>query len=268
MAKTQQHTYSALPPLAGATVIVTRPSASAAPLKRRIAALGGVALALPGVRVCATEDADAARTALRAARQADIAIFISPNAVRYAFALLPKLRFARATRVGSVGSATARALVRRGVHDVVWPSARQDSEGLLALPQFARVSRRRVVLIGAPGGRDVLATTLRARGARVQSIQVYRRTAPRWNRRHLGALESAAPPLLTLLSSAEVLAHFGRGLPPLLFARLAAGECIVSSLRLAQAARGAGFMRVHIAASAAADDMLAAAEAALAQHRL
>lgn len=268
MAKKRTNAPVLAKPLAGASVVVTRPSAAAAALKRRIVVLGGAALALPGVSVRGADDTAAARIALREARNADIAIFISPNAVRHAFALLPGLRFARATQVCAVGGATARALARRGLAGAIWPADRQDSEGLLALPLFARVSRRRVALIGAPGGRDVLATTLHSRGAVLQSIHVYRRTAPRWNRRHLDALERAAAPMLTLLSSAEVLAHLRRGLPPALFAKLATGECIVSSLRLAQAAREAGFARVHVAASAGAHDMLAAAEGALAQHRL
>lgn len=255
-------------PLAGATVVVTRPSASAATLKRRIASLGGIALALPGVGVRAAADPATARAALHGAREADLAIFVSPIAVRHAFALLPTLRFARTTRVCAVGRATARALARRGVRGVIWPTQRQDSEGLLALPELARVSRCRAVLVGAPGGRDLLQSTLRERGAMPQSIHVYRRAAPRWNRRHFAALDDAASPLLTLLSSAEVLAHLGGGLPRQSFAKLAAGECIVSSPRLAEAARAAGFARVHIAASAATDDMLAAAGSALAQHRL
>ncbi|MBS0584586.1 MAG: uroporphyrinogen-III synthase [Proteobacteria bacterium] len=255
-------------PLTGATVVVTRPSSSAAALKRRVVALGGAALALPGVGVRCSDDAVAARAALREARCADVAIFVSPNAVRHAFALLPALRFARATRVCAVGRATARALTRRGVRDVLRPDAREDSEGLLALPQLARLGRRRVALIGAAGGRDLLPTTLRARGAILQSIHVYQRTAPRWSRRHFAALASAATPLLVLLSSAEIIANLARGLPEELFARLAAGECVVSSLRLAQSARAAGFARVHVAASAGTDDLLAAAQSALAQHRL
>lgn len=261
-----QHTHS--PPLTGASVVVTRPSAAAATLKRRIATLGGSVIALPGVGLRGIEDAVSARTALRAARNADIAIFVSPNAVRHAFALLPALRFARTTQVCAVGRATALALARRGVHNVAWPDARQDSEGLLALPQLARLRRRRVALVGAPGGRELLPTALRARGAVLETIHVYRRAAPRWNRRHFDRLASAATPLMVLLSSAETIANLKLGLPAELFARIAAGECIVSSLRLAHAARAAGFTRVHVAASADSRDMLAAAEAALAQHRL
>ena len=253
---------------AGATLIVTRPAALSVALKRRIVAQGGAALSLPGIGLRATPGPAATRAALRKARNADMAIFISPIAVRYAFALLPTLGFARATRVCAMGAGTARALARRGVRGVIWPTTRQDSEGLLALPEFARLRGRRVVLIGAPGGRDVLPGTLRARAALLQSIHVYQRSAPRLTRRHFDALALAAPPLLTLLSSAEALHNLRAQLPVPLFARLAAGDAIVSSLRLAQAARRVGFARTHIAASAGVIDMLGAANLALAQHRL
>jgi len=258
----------ASPPLLGANVVVTRPTAAAGPFKRRVGALGGNTLVLPGIAIRRVAEADAARAALRDARTTDIAIFVSPNAVRHAFDLLPRLRFSRTTRVCAVGRATALALARHGVRDVVWPIERQDSEGLLALSALQDVSRRRAVSIGAAGGRDLIATTLRARGATLQSIHVYRRAAPRWSRRHFDALDRAASPILTLLSSAQALACLAADLPAALFAKLAAGDGIVSSLRLAEAARAAGFVRTHVAASPNADAMLATAVTALAQHRL
>ncbi len=253
---------------AGATLIVTRPAATSAALKRRIVAAGGAALSLPGIGLRAPRDPLAARIALRNARAADLVVFVSPAAVRYAFALLPALRFARTTRVCAIGAGSGRALYRRGLRGVIWPAARQTSEGLLALPEFARLRGRRVALIGAAGGRDLLPRTLRARGAKLEHIHVYQRSAPRLTRRHVDTLASAVPPLLTLLSSAEALDNLRVRLPALLFTRLAEGDAIVSSLRLALAARRAGFARTHIAASAGATDMLGAACRALAQHRL
>jgi uroporphyrinogen-III synthase len=255
-------------PLAGATVVVTRPASSAATLKRRIAAGGGSALSLPGTAIRQAPDVVTARAAMLQGARADLVVFISPNAVRHAFALCPQLRFARTTQVAAIGAATARALARRGVRGVLFPPQRQDSEGLLALPAFARVRGRDVALVGAPGGRDQLPDTLRARGARVQQVDVYCRAAPRLTRRHLAALAQAPSPLLVLLSSAEVLGNLQRILPAALFARLALGEWIVSSQRLAQAAHAAGIARVHVAASADGAQMLATAALVLARHRL
>src|SRR5664279_5854426 len=113
-------------PLAGATVVVTRPVGSGHALRRRVLAGGGMALGLPGLSIRALTPSAALRSALERARTADIVIFVSPMAVRCAFALRPKLRFARSTVVCSVGAATARGLAQRGVNDVLWPRARQD----------------------------------------------------------------------------------------------------------------------------------------------
>jgi len=254
-------------PLAGATLVVTRPSASAQTLKRRIRALGGSALGLPGLTLRANADPTSARAALATARDADIVVFVSPAAVRFAY-MLRSLRFARSTLVCAIGSATARALHRHGVARVLWPAHRQDSEGLLELPELARMRSKRVLLIGAPGGRELLAQTLRARRAKVTSAHVYARAAPRFTRAQLAALEQAPLPLVTLLSSAESLANLRATLPLDLFARLAAGELVVSSERLAAAARTSLFGNVHVAASALPAALLDAAIGALARHRL
>jgi len=174
-------------PLAGASVIVTRPAASAAPLKRRIRALGGNVIALPVLALRRTADLETAQTALRQARDADVVVFVSPAAVKFAFALRP-LRFARATRVCATGAATARALTRRGVRNVSFPHDRQDSEGLLAHPELQKLRGRRVALIGAPEGRELLAQTLRARRARLSEIHVYRRVPAALTARQRAAL--------------------------------------------------------------------------------
>lgn len=255
-------------PLRGASVVVTRPAGTAASLARRVRALGGEAVVLPGLALRAADDAQAVRAALNEARRADIAIFISPAAVRYAWRFAPTLAFARRTLVCTVGTATARALHRRGVADVLTPASTQDADGLLALPQLARVRGLTVALIGAPGGRDTLRTTLRRRGAALARIDVYRRTAPRWTRRHYAALDASPRPRLLLVSSAEALANLATGLPAGLVLALRDAETVVSSERLAILAREHGFSRVHRASSAVTGDMLAAAVRALSRHRL
>ena len=255
-------------PLAGASVIVTRPAAAAAALRRRIRTLGGEPIGLPGSVLRAAPDRAAVRAALMAVREVDVAIFVSPAAVKFAFAALPKMHLSRTTRVCAVGAATARALQRRGIRHIAWPRERQDSEGLLALPELGNLRGRRVALVGAPGGRELLAQTLRTRRARLARIEVYRREAPRYSARRLTALEQAPAPWLLLVSSADALAHLRAALPLHLFARLAAGDIVVSSERLAKLARASLFANVHVAAGPAPADLLDTASATLARHRL
>lgn len=251
-------------PLAGATVVVTRPASSAAALVRRIRASGGAPLSLPGLSLRA---ADAGRAPLRAPGRYDGWIFVSPAAVRFAFRAVPSLHIANGTLVCGVGAGTRRALARRGVAAVA-PDRRADSEGLLAMPELAEMRGQRVALVGAPGGRDLIATTLRARGAEVEAIHVYERVPPRWSARQLQALARAASPLVTLLSSGEALSNLVARLPDEALARLRRGTLVVSSERLADVARANAFGDVRVAASALPADLLAAAQKALARHRL
>ena len=254
-------------PLAGCTVVVTRPVGDTQAFMRRVRALGGAAVALPGLALHGSRDAAAARRALLGAQRADAWIFTSPAAVRFAFRLAPALALRREQAAFGVGAGTQRALARHGVAASA-PSTRSDSEGLLALPALAAVRGQRVALIGAPGGRGLIAATLRERGATVDAIDVYGRSPPRLDRRHFDALAGAADPLIMPLSSAEALANLVALLPPPLLARLRRQPVVASSARLAALASGHGFVDVSAAASAMPDDLLAGIGRVLARHRL
>ncbi|WP_232823505.1 uroporphyrinogen-III synthase [Dyella sp. C9] len=243
-------------PLHGRTVVITRPAGTGSSLARQVRRRGGMPLLLPGLSLRAADDASRTAELLDEALGDDVLVFTSPAAVRFAARLRP-LR-TQAT-VLAVGQGTARALRRRGVAEPLAPSMRQDSEGLLEHPALDSLQGRRVALIGAPGGRGLLRAELVARGAQLRELHVYRRAVPRWQRRQLEQLQALPPDARVLLSSAEALAHLCGGLPPLALAALRRCTAVVSSERLAQAARQAGFAGVELAASALAADLLAAA---------
>ncbi|WP_426270710.1 uroporphyrinogen-III synthase [Dyella kyungheensis] len=245
---------SAVPALDGRTVVITRPAGTGSPLARRVRRLGGVPLLLPGLSLRASEGPDTAAS-LRAALGDELLIFTSPAAVRFA-ARLASLR-TQAT-VFAVGQGTARALARHGLQAVA-PVQRQDSEGLLDQAALSELGGRRVALVGAPGGRGVLRSELVARGAQLREVHVYRRGTPRWQRRQLEQIRQLPAEARVLLSSAEALDNLRQGLPADAFARLCAAVAVVSSERLAEAAQGAGFKRVRVAASALSENLLAAA---------
>jgi uroporphyrinogen-III synthase len=186
--------------------------------------------------------------------------------VRFAHRLAAPLRL-RDARAFAVGAGTRAVLARHGL-DALAPSGRGESESLLALPELADVRGRRIAVVGAPGGRDLIVPTLRARGADVEPIHVYERLRPRLTRVHFQALAAATDPLLLLVSSGEALANLLVLLPAACLQRLRAQGIVVSSARLAAKARANGFADVSIADSAAPDDLLAAAARRLARHRL
>jgi uroporphyrinogen-III synthase len=241
--------------LRGRTVVITRPVGSGASLARKVRAQGGLPLLLPGLALRGVADPAAARREWLAACAGDVLIFTSPAAVRYAVALAPPRT---AALVLAVGQGTARALRRHGLDDVRTPQ-RQDSEGLLALAELRALEGRAVTLVGAPGGRGMLRTTLLARGAALREVHVYRRVPARLDRRHVGAVRRLPASALVLLSSAESWHNLASALPLDALRRLYAATAVVSSERLADVAAAAGFTRVKQAASAMADDLLAAA---------
>lgn len=241
--------------LRGRSVVITRPVGTATALVRRVRALGGLPVLLPGMRLCGVDDEDAARHELRAALGGDLVIFTSPAAVRHAAMLAP---LNTAATVLAVGQATARALHRRGVSTALAPE-RQDSEGLLAHAALQHLDHCRAALIGAPGGRGLLRTQLTARGARLREVHVYRRAAPRLDRRHLDPIRTLPASALVLWSSVEALTCLHQRLSPSAWATLSAATAVVSSERLAAAASATGFGRILRAASALSADLLQAA---------
>jgi uroporphyrinogen-III synthase len=251
------------PRLDGATLVLPRVVGGA--LARRARRLGATCVSVPGLALRMNAD-PAVAAALRSRARFDDWIFSSPAAVQFAHRLAAPLRL-RNVRVFALGAGTRAALARHGI-EALAPGGRGDSESLLALPTLADVRGRRVAVVGAPGGRDLIAPTLRARGAEVEPVHVHERLRPRLTRRHFDALAAARDPLLLLVSSGEALGNLIALLPGTLLQRLHAQGVVVSSERLAALVRAAGFVDVSIADSAAPGDLLAAAARRLARHRL
>jgi len=243
--------------LQGASVVVTRPAATAAALVRAARARAAHVVRLPGLELRAIGSAAVAIAALQTTVDDDALIFTSPAAVRFAFGLGS---FGLPARVFAVGAGTARALARRGIV-AICPVGRQDSEGVLAIDALADVLGWRVTIVDAPGGRDALAPALTARGAQVRRIAVYERVAPRLANRHFRDLEQAPTPWLSLLSSTEAMSHLLALLPSGLAVRWRAQPLIVSSVRLRDVAEAAGFEQIWVARSAMPVDLLDCAAA-------
>ncbi len=247
-------------------VVLTRPAGRARALAARLRQRGYAVAALPGSSIGPPPDPVAARAALITARAADVVVFLSPPAVAAAFTLAPSLAFDRRTRVLAPGPGTRAALRRRGL-DAECPEVRYDSEGLLAMPVLTRPAGRRVVLVGAPGGRNLLARTLRDRGALVETIHGYARRPARLDRRHLEALAGLPAAVNSVWSSVDAIAHLSAGLPPAALDRLRRAVATASSERVATALRAHGFHRIVVAASARPADLVAAIEQVVASHR-
>jgi len=248
-------------PLAGCYVISLRPVGAHDAMRRAAAAQGARTLALSPWRIEVQADA-ANRRALHETLRAEIVIATSPAAARAASALHP-LRMRRGQCWYAVGAGTAAALRRAGIADAVSPP-RMDSEGLLALAGLRALRGREVGLLTAPGGRGLIATALRARGAKVLRADVYRRVEVALSPVSLSRLGALRARSWLALSSGEALQRVMPRLPAQLAERLLRADVAAASERLAQAAREAGFGgRVVVAASARPRDLVAAMAASI-----
>lgn len=155
--------------LAGRGIVVTRPREWAPGLARLIESAGGQAILFAAVEI---EDLPPAES-LRRLDAFDLAIFISPTAVRRA--VKDGLRW---PRVAAVGPGTKRELQQRGIPAVIAPEAGADSEALLALQELRHMDGKRVLILRGEGGRELLGDTLKSRGAQVEYAECYRRLRP------------------------------------------------------------------------------------------
>lgn len=245
-------------PLNGWTLLSLRPRGQHAGLRAAAARWGARLLALSAQAIELLDDASA-RAALRQALNADVLLFTSPNAVRGANAL-QALSPSRQQRVLAVGSGTRSTLGRLGI-DAQAP-ARMDSEGLLGMPQLADVADLRIGVVTGVAGRDLLAPTLRRRGAEVTRADTYRRVPVALPARAQAGLAAAlATPerVVIALSSAEALAGLLAQLPVGTRHALSGCAVIAASARLAKSAADAGFHRIAISASARPAALLRAA---------
>ncbi|MCL2345262.1 MAG: uroporphyrinogen-III synthase [Desulfobulbus sp.] len=168
-------------PLIDRTIVVTRPAAQAGPLAKAIAAAGGAPLLFPLLDIAPAADPQPLAAAAEQLASYRWAVFVSPNAVEYALpALLARGSWPSDLQPATVGPGTARALAAHGIGGCLAPSERFDSESLLALPELAagQVAGQRVAIFRGDGGRELLADTLRERGATVDCIACYRRSPP------------------------------------------------------------------------------------------
>lgn len=159
--------------LRGAGIVVTRPAERGQELCRRIAAEGGRSMAFPTLQI---EPLDPPAVTL-AAQPVDWMVFTSVAAVEQGLDRLQAHR-GKDTRMAAIGDATAAALEQAGCANIVQPTLRQESEGLLELEEFRVVRGLRILLVKGIGGRELLRETLVQRGADVGIAEVYRRVRP------------------------------------------------------------------------------------------
>ena len=130
----------------------------------------------------------------------------------------------------SVGPTSARAIADLVRGPVICPLSEHNSEGLLRLRPLQSVKGQDWLIIRGERGRELLADTLRARGARVHYLDVYRRLPTQLSNDVIQNWQAEVDCIM--VSSAEQLGYFLAAIPAEGLSWLQQCHWIVASERL------------------------------------
>lgn len=228
-------------PLAGINIVVTRPREQSARLIQDITNLGGKAISFPLLEITPLANEAPLLALCKRLHEFQLAIFISPNAVRYGMAAIQKQGGIPSTlQFATIGLSSAQALHDFGISKVIAPQQRFDSEALLELPELQHVEGFHVVIFRGDQGRELLGDTLKLRGANVEYASCYQRSKPQQN---IDNLLAQNPDVLSV-SSSESLNYLTQMLTPPNQSATLKLPLFVSHQRIALAARRLGWQNI------------------------
>lgn len=247
-------------PLAGKCILITRPAHQAEGLAHAVYQYGGRAEILPAIRLEPPQQWIPVDRALGQLQMYDWAIFTSANGVTGFFQRLVEiggdLRQLRA-HLAAIGRATAEQLRKYGLQVDLIPDT-FVAEALAEKVTAQIKGGERVLLPRAAQTRPVLVERLRAAGATVDEVAVYRTLPEKRFAQPLQRLLQAEDPLwITFTSSSTVdgvVAALGEQAPAL----LARHACACIGTITAQHLQALGIAPTVVAQEATADALLEA----------
>jgi uroporphyrinogen III methyltransferase / synthase len=183
-------------PLRGRTIAVTRAREQSSALAARLQALGARVVLAPAIR---TEPLDATLPDLAGF---DLLCLTSPTGATRLLELVRDARALAGPRIAAVGPGTAAALRAGGIEPDIVPE-RSNAEGLVDALEGLEV--RHALIARAEEGREVLPGALRARGAVVDVLALYRTIAEPLTEEERAAAQGAD--LVVFASSSAVKAY-------------------------------------------------------------
>lgn len=246
--------------MSGWRLLLTRPEDESAALGVVLAEVGIFSSSLPLLEIEPIPASDTMRRVIGALASYCAIIVVSKPAARIAVQLLQ--RYGQQTdglKWFSVGAATAQILDSHGL-DVGFPAQGDDSEALLelaALRQAVAGPDPQVLIMRGEGGRELLAERLRALGASVDYLELYRRGLPDYAPTALPERIDAERLNGLVVSSGQGFEHLHR-LAGADWPRLARLPLFVPSPRVAELARAAGAQTVVDCRGASAAALLTA----------
>lgn len=188
---------------------------------------------------------------------ADIVIFISTNAVKFASITIAD-KWPSSAQYFAVGEATYLALKALGIHAEKAPDNCQQTEGLLSLATLKHVEDKHIVIVRGVGGREDLALELCQRKAYLSYWEVYQRGCPELDISNICLQWKTVGIDTIIITSGEILDNLVKTVPNELFAWLQTCHIIVPSSRVYDKAIAYGLSTITNAKAANTNAMLTA----------
>lgn len=236
-------------------VLVTRPESYADNIMTLINNSGATCAHFPLLAISRVINADI-QNKLRMLNNHDAIICISQNATQFGLDALNELSVTPASHIQwfTMGKSTSDVLRARGL-SVTTPDHAGISEVLLALPWFTSACNKRVMIWKGIGGREVLEQTLIAKGATVESVELYQREMPVYAPNALDQVLIEHDINIIMITSGQALENLWQLAVDK--TRIVNTAVMVPSERVADQARALGFKNVLCANGADDQAMLA-----------
>ena len=190
-------------PLAGTNILVTRPKEQAIAIRKMLVELGAEINLMPMIEVVSAIDEICDEKVIL---EQDMLIFVSRIAVTH-FKAGIMFKMPSRTLLVAIGSATARCMEEKGLRvDMIGPTP-AGSESLLALPEMQAVVGLKIMIIRGESGRELLADTLKLRGANIRYLEVYKRCLPNYEAEEITRACMADTIIVTSVTGLENLCH-------------------------------------------------------------
>ena len=186
------------------TLLNTRPINQAQALANMVTEEGGISLSCPTLEIEFLTDAG---SSLIAQTDFDVIIFTSVNAIK---GFLQQTAFVgeksvlertiAGVKIYAIGQATAEYGQQAGLSIETLSAQKFDSENLLAHAAIQQVNGLNMLLVKGEGGRKLIAQTLLERGARVATLEVYKRVPAVFCQNEWGQFLKSPQPNLLLTS--------------------------------------------------------------------
>jgi uroporphyrinogen-III synthase len=131
-------------------------------------------------------------------------------------------------------------MVEKGLRVDIQAPAPAGSESLLALTEMQDVAGQKMMIVRGETGRELLADTLRARGANIQYLEVYKRCLPRYTQEEVTRALKVDTIIVTSVAGLENLCQLIND------ETMKHKMLVVVSERIKQVALGLGFQRIAV----------------------